>query len=99
MASAGKSAQRRLAHGRAVHIFAGIHKGENGAEDPCFQLVGHRVTAGSDAYKKLAARRNLLHKLDLPFMARNAEGRFAAHFRAFLLNREGEMQDAHVLAQ
>lgn len=94
-----KFAQCGLPHRRAVHIFAGIHEGQDGAEDARFQFIGHREAARSHIDKQLASARNLFHELDLPLVAGDPESSFPPHFRAFLLDEKGEVQHAHMLPQ
>jgi hypothetical protein len=92
-----EAAEGGLAHGGAVHIFAGIHQGEQGAEDAGFEFVGHGKTAGGDVDERFAAAGNFGDEFHLTFVGGIAEGGFAAHFGALIFNEKSEVHDAEML--
>ena len=97
-ASAGEATYGGLAHSGAVDILPASHQGEQRAEDARLDFVRHRAPAGRHADKRGAAPLDFAHKFLPPLVRDFAQIRFAAHFCAFLLDKEREMQDTHALA-
>ena len=60
-------------------------------------FVRHGEAASGDVNQLLASGGNSCHEFHLPVVTRIAEVRFAAHFGAFLLDEQGEVEDTHAL--
>ena len=86
-----------MPHGGTIHILAAIHQCEKCAQNPRLDFVGHGETACSDMHERLTSPRYLTHEFNMAFMAGISKRGFAAHFGAFLLDEECEVQNALAL--
>jgi hypothetical protein len=86
-----ESAERRLSHGGAVHVFPAVHQRKQSAQDAGLDFIRHRVPARRHVHERGATFGDFLHEFLVHFVRRLTEGGGPPHFVTFLLDKKSEV--------